>query len=41
MQKIRKSPSAAERMFHVKHPEGAERMFHVKHPEGIRSFRII
>ena len=29
MQKIRTSPSAAERMFHV------------KHPEGIRSFRII
>ena len=29
MQKIRKSPSAAERMVHV------------KHPEGIRSFRII
>ena len=29
MQKVRKAPSAAERMFHV------------KHPEGIRSFRII
>lgn len=29
MQKIRKSPSAAGGMFHV------------KHPEGIRSFRII
>ena len=29
MQKVRKSPSAAERMFLV------------DHPEGIRSFRII
>ena len=44
MQKVRKSPSAAERMFHVKHPDrdgrrGGGACRAAPHDRGVRSAR--